>query len=1106
MRLLILFLALPLYAQKPNIVLIISDDAGYADWGFMDDYLRSLNPDQSPTPVPTPNLDSLRARGTLFTNAYTAAVCSPSRAAIVTGSYQQRVGYEYNINNLTSATAIDGLSPETTTIFDRLGDQDYTTGVIGKWHLGARANDTGLGNRPENQGVDEFFGIWKGSRNYTIGGVSGSGTLRKTTSSPFSDIVLENTPPWNTVSNYVTNAFGIGAVDFIERHHADEKPFFLYVAFTAPHGPIGPSPDIEDPRLAGLTGTRKNYASMVLTMDKEVGKIIGKLDDPVGDGSTSLLDDTLVIFINDNGGASGIGAINTPLSNFKGSVFEGGTRVPMLIAGPGLPTNHTFHAPVHTIDILPTCLEASGALAPSEIDGVSLLPYLKSPELGEPHQVLTIRNGTKIGVRMGDWKLTKNSSGAPFTLFNLADDIGESANLASSHPDIVANLLRQFTDFEVSADKPQHAGLGNSPASINLNDRFVLNPNPAPSGSFTSNLSLVGGSTLNGNFNAGGPGGVQTFAQTPAWENLGTGSSGENFTNTSLASDGSRNAIISKSGGRSAALDPAHTLTTTELFQATYKWRDASGWNDSSDRLRISLFTTSDNTLTGSRTIIQSFDSQTSSVNSSYQSESALFNPIPASADGLRLFLLVDAAQSGSGFARLDDLTLDRGSLGDGGNPNSSVDLAWSDFNAWTDPVTSSPDTFLRADSFPGCILDFPATSQFSYRATNDLTRITDLTFILNSLRMTGTFTGTSPQSATIGGNDLLFTRNLDHISPTLALDALGPDFSYHLNSNLILYHDLHIVGDGTASFTINGTIGEYHDSVGLTKSGSSSILVSTSPSFTGPTIIAGGQLTLAENTTLSSPITLSENGILSGDGTIVAPIKGPGRLSPGKAIGTLTTSSEVAPGNLFIEIDGTQSDHLHSTGLLDLAETILALETQNLNQDTYPFVTWTLLPDGFQEVRNLPENYLLDYQHKGHQIALVRASLAYEIWARENHSLFGADALPHADPDNDHLPNVLEFLTGSDPKQANSSNPLQVTSDGSFLNISYPVSSLAKQTSVQLQFSQDLLTWQDSPPSDGIPVVGEIENFYRPGLNKVSITYPMLPSRTHFVRLISAP
>ena len=219
----------------------------------------------------------------------------------MTGSYQQRIGYEYNINNLTGANAVDGLDPGTTTIFHHLKAEGYTTGAIGKWHLGARANDSGLGNRPENMMVDEFLGIWKGSRNYTVGGVTGTGTLRETIRQPFRDTVLETTAPWNTTYKYVTSAFGRGAIDFIDRYHADAKPFFLYVAFTAPHGPIGDSPDIDDPRIASLSGKRKQYASMVLTMDKEIGNILDKIDDPVGDGSVSLTDNTLVIFINDNG-------------------------------------------------------------------------------------------------------------------------------------------------------------------------------------------------------------------------------------------------------------------------------------------------------------------------------------------------------------------------------------------------------------------------------------------------------------------------------------------------------------------------------------------------------------------------------------------------------------------------------------------------------------------------------------------------------------------------------------------------------------------------------------------------------------------------------------
>jgi arylsulfatase A-like enzyme len=652
----------------------------------MDDYLQTLNPGQPKSTVPTPNLDALRKRGTLLTNAYTAAVCSPSRAAIVTGSYQQRIGYEYNINNLTGANDVDGLSSDAVTIFDRMKSEGYTTGVVGKWHLGARANDSGDGNRPEHQGVDEFFGIWKGSRNYTIGAVGGSGTLRETFASPFTDTVLETTPPWNTTNKYVTNAFGIGAVNFIERHYADPDPFFLYVSFTAPHSPIGPSPDINDPRLSSLTGKRKDYASMVLTMDREIGNILNTLDDPAKDGSVSLTENTLVIFINDNGGANNIGADNTPLRNFKGSIFEGGTRVPMIIAGAGLPANSTYHSPIHSIDILPTCLEAAGGSPPAEIDGISLLPYLDSTIPGIPHEVITIRNDTKVSVRKGDWKLAKNASNSPFLLFNLSEDPEESTDLAEINPEIVADLLNAFTTFETTIDKPRHAGLNKAPSSINLNNAFVLAPQTTPTGTFISDLTLVSGDLRNGNFNAGGDGSVQTYAETPSWENIGTGTLSENFTNTSLSANGSRNAIIAESNARAAGLDTGHTLSTGEIFRVTFQWRDASNWNDSSDLVAITLFTTSNDRINGPRNNIQRLVSRTSVNNSAYQTENFLFNPIIASEEGRRLFIEVNAAQTGNGFARLDDFKLQRGILGQGDQPSPSAFLNWSQDSAWIDP------------------------------------------------------------------------------------------------------------------------------------------------------------------------------------------------------------------------------------------------------------------------------------------------------------------------------------------------------------------------------------------------------------------------------------
>ena len=1100
-----LLLVLPLFAQKPNVIVIISDDAGYADWGFMDDYIQTLNPGQPKSTVPTPNLDALRQRGTLLTNAYTAAVCSPSRAAIVTGSYQQRIGYEYNINNLMGANDIDGLSPDTITIFDRMKSEGYTTGAVGKWHLGARANNSGAGNRPENQGVDEFFGIWKGSRNYTIGAVGGSGTLRKTFASPFNDTVLETTPPWNTNNNYVTNAFGIGAVNFIKRHYADPDPFFLYVSFTAPHGPIGPSPDINDQRLNSLTGKRKNYASMVLTMDREIGNILNTLDDPADDGSVSLTDNTLVIFINDNGGANNTGAENTPLRDFKGSIFEGGTRVPMIIAGAGLPPNSTYHSPIHSIDILPTCLDAAGGTPPTEIDGISLLPYLNSTIPGIPHEVITIRNDTKVSVRKGDWKLAKNASKSPFLLFNLSVDPEESTDLSEANPEIVADLLNSFTAFETTIDKPRHAGLTKAPSSINLNNAFVLDPQPPPLGTFSSNLTLADGNLRNGNFDAGGEGGVQTYGETPSWENIGTGTLSENFTNTSLSANGSRNAIIAESNARAAGLDTGHTLSSGEIFRITFQWRDASNWNDSSDLVAVTLFTTSDDRISGPRTNLQRLVSRTSTDNSAYQTENFLFNPIIASEEGKRLFVEVNAAQTGNGFARLDDFKLQRGTLGQGDQPTPSAFLNWSQDSVWIDPQTNSPDALLRTDSFPGCILNFPVTQNFSYETTNDLTRISDLTFMLNSLRLTGSFDGASPQSATLSGSELLFTNDLNGAPANLALEAMGPSYSFLLKQNLILYHDLEITGNGNATFVLEGQISEYQNPTNVTKSGTSTLLIKSSPEHAGTTYITEGEIILAENITLSSDVVISEKAILSGSGTLTSSLSGAGTISPGQGIGTLTIQN-ASPKKLHLEIDGVQADHLVSTGILDLSNTTLSWSAQNLTEVIYPIITYNSLINGFRNNNIPPPGYLFHYNYQGNKIALIRAEDAYKVWSQQTHALSGGNALFEADPDLDGIPNGLEFFTGSNPAKFTKSHPLKASRISSATSVSYPISTLGQATLFRLQSSTNLINWDDSFPGGQSPTLREEEHFYGPGIGKFSQNIIIPSDETRFFRFIHQP
>jgi hypothetical protein len=683
-------------------------------------------------------------------------------------------------------------------------------------------------------------------------------------------------------------------------------------------------------------------------------------------------------------------------------------------------------------------------------------------------------------------------------------DPEESFDLSEANPEIVADLLNSFTAFETTIDKPRHAGLTKAPSSINLNNAFVFDPQPSPLGNFISNLTLADGNLRNGNFNAGGEGGVQTYAETPSWENIGTGTLSENFTNTSLSANGSRNAIIAESNARAAGLDTGHTLSTGEIFRVTFQWRDASNWNDSSDLVAVTLFTTSDDSISGPRNNLQRLLSRTSKNNSTYQTENFLFNPIITREEGKRLFVEVNAAQTGNGFARFDDFKLQRGTLGQGGQPTPSAFVNWSQESAWIDPQTNSPDTLLRTDSFPGCILDFPVTQNFSYETNNDLARISDLTFMLNSLRLTGSFDGASPHSATLSGSELLFTENLDGAPANLALEAMGPAYSFVLKQDLILYNDLKITGNGNATFVLEGQISEYQNPTNLSKSGTSTLLIKSSPKYAGTTSITEGEIILAENVTFSSDVIISEEAILSGCGTLTGSLSGAGTISPGQGIGTLTIQN-ASPQKLHLEIDGNQADHLVSTGILDLSKTTLSWSTQNLTEIIYPIITYNSLVGGFQNTHT-PPGYLFDYNYQGNKIALVRSENAYQIWAQQTHALSGGNALFGADPDLDGIPNGLEFFTGSNPAKFTKNHPLKASRISSSTAFSYPLSSLGKATLFRLQSSTDLINWDDSFPGGQLPILKEEEHFYSPGLGKFSQNIILPSDETRFFRFIHEP
>lgn len=416
-------------AAPPNIVVLFSDDAGYADFGFQakaDPALAKL----------TPRLTALAKEGIVFSNAYVSgAVCSPSRAGLFTGRYQQRFGHEKNIpQNYMKG----GLPLSEKFIGDRLKPLGYATGLIGKWHLGYPAE-----YHPNRRGFDHFFGILQGSRSYF--------PLKQ--ERPHQVFLLNGKA--TAEGGYTTDRIGDGACDFIRSHKS--KPFFLFVAFTSPHGPLQPKP--EDVKAIGKLGSPKrlNYAGLVKSLDDNCGKILDCLE------KEGLAKNTLVVFSNDNGGQTQTGALNTPLRGHKGEVVEGGIRVPMAMRWPDvIPAGKTNDSPVISLDWLPTFVEAAGGKAEAEwkLDGVSLLPVLKDPAAVLPGRPLFWRtNGAKgpAAVRDDDWKLVHlrgKKEGAGPELYHLKDDISEARNVAAEHPDKVKALAAKLKAWEAELAEP----------------------------------------------------------------------------------------------------------------------------------------------------------------------------------------------------------------------------------------------------------------------------------------------------------------------------------------------------------------------------------------------------------------------------------------------------------------------------------------------------------------------------------------------------------------------------------------------------------------------------------------------------------------------------
>lgn len=418
---------------RPNIVVIVADDLGYADVGF-----------QGCKDIPTPHLDALAKCGVVCTSGYvTHPFCSPTRAALLTGRYQQRFGHENNPMWLPEVESV-GLPLDQVTVADVMKKAGYATGAVGKWHLGAHPSF-----HPNLRGFDAFFGLLGGGHQYFDHNQFKTNPM-KAKQEYFIPLVRDEEPVEE--DEYLTDALGREAAAFVESH--TKGPFFLYLAFNAPHTPLQAPQKYLD-RVEGIEDEKlRTYAAMVCGMDDAVGVLTAKLKEHELDRNT------LVFFFSDNGGPVGVtNCRNAPLRGAKGQVYEGGVRVPFVVSWPAKLKAGRYEHPVSSLDVFPTAIAAGGGTAPKDarLDGVDLIPHLR----GGSKETLADRvlfwrtgGGQNFAVRKGTLKLVRVGEQSA-ELYDLAGDVGEAKDLAETQPGAVATLQEELDTWNATLVEPK---------------------------------------------------------------------------------------------------------------------------------------------------------------------------------------------------------------------------------------------------------------------------------------------------------------------------------------------------------------------------------------------------------------------------------------------------------------------------------------------------------------------------------------------------------------------------------------------------------------------------------------------------------------------------
>ncbi|MEO9476594.1 MAG: sulfatase-like hydrolase/transferase [Cyclobacteriaceae bacterium] len=423
---------------RPNIIFVLADDLGYNDVGF-----------NGSTDIPTPELDVLADQGTVFSSAYVLhPFCGPSRAGLLTGRYPHEIGSQFNLPSTGTGSDL-GVPTDQKFMSKMLQEAGYQTGLVGKWHLGKEPE-----YHPNVRGFDDFYGFLGGGHEYFPDYYKQQ--YANGSNWDYNAPMEHNGVEVTDDDEYITDELSNEAIRFIEESAAGTDPFFLFISYNAPHTPLrAKTEDLAVPQIAAIAdGTRQTYAAMVYAMDRGVGRVVDALQ------AQGVYDNTLIVFLSDNGGRTDQGGNNFPLSGSKGNTLEGGFRVPMFWHWPSnVPSDQTYDHVISALDFYPTFAYLANAdvSANGHLDGKNVWNEITTgadARVGDP--IFSLRHNAsanEVGVRRDEWKAYKWNNAA-WKLFNIENDISEQTDLSSQFPELLDTLIARASKWSEDHVEP----------------------------------------------------------------------------------------------------------------------------------------------------------------------------------------------------------------------------------------------------------------------------------------------------------------------------------------------------------------------------------------------------------------------------------------------------------------------------------------------------------------------------------------------------------------------------------------------------------------------------------------------------------------------------